>query len=139
MGRIGTANDANAGELMRPDNFFNLDDLEAGTPRQLAPGITTTIYTGEQAMISVVRFERNVKGILHSHPQEQWGVCLEGSGTRIQGGLKVAVSKGDFWRTPGDMPHTMESGVDGLVVLDVFAPPRREYETAGSGFAATES
>ncbi len=124
---------------MRPDNFFNLDDLEAGTPRQLAPGITTTIYTGDQAMISVVRFEQNAKGKLHHHPQEQWGVCLAGSGTRTQGDLTVAVSKGDFWRTPGNMPHTMESGYDGLVVLDIFAPPRREYETAGTGFAAAEA
>ena len=124
---------------MRPENFFNLDDLEAGVPRELAPGITTTIYTGEHAMLSVVRFEPNSRGTLHHHPQEQWGVCLEGSGIRTQGDLDVAVSKGDFWRTPGNTPHTMKSGPDGLVVLDVFAPPRREYETAGSGFAASES
>jgi len=124
---------------MRPENFFNLDDLEAGVPRELAPGITTTIYTGEHAMLSVVRFEPNSRGTLHHHPQEQWGVCLEGSGIRTQGDLDVAVSKGDFWRTPGNTPHTMKSEPDGLVVLDVFAPPRREYETAGSGFAASES
>ena len=123
---------------MRPENFFNLDDLEAGIPRQLAPGITTTIYTGEHAMLSVVRIDPNTRGTLHHHPQEQWGVCLDGSGTRTQGDHSVAVAKGDFWRTPGNVPHMIESGPDGLVVLDVFAPPRREYETAGSGFAAGE-
>lgn len=139
MGDFDTGYLPDMGKLMRPENFFNLDDLEAGIQRQLAPGITTTIYSGEQAMISVVRFEPNAQGTLHHHPQEQWGVCLEGSGTRIQGELTVAVAKGDFWRTPGDLPHTIESGIDGLVVLDIFAPPRREYETAGSGFAAAES
>lgn len=124
---------------MRPENFFNLDDLEAGVPRHLAPGITTTIYTGDHAMLSVVRFEPNSRGTLHHHPQEQWGVCLKGTGVRTQGDLDVEVAKGDFWRTPGNTPHTMQSGPDGLVVLDVFAPPRREYETAGSGFAVSES
>ena len=123
---------------MRPENFFNINDIEAGTPRQLGPGIATTIFTGDQAMISVVRLEPNTKGTLHQHSQEQWGICLEGSGTRIQGDLEVDVVEGDFWRTPGNMKHTIVSGADGLVVLDVFAPPRREYEKTGSGFAATE-
>lgn len=123
---------------MRPENFFHLDDMGSGVPRQLAPGITTTVYTGDHAMLSVVRLEPNRRGTLHHHPQEQWGICLEGSGTRFQGDLVVAVAKGDFWRTPPNLPHTMESGPDGLLVLDVFAPPRREYETEGSGFAADE-
>ncbi len=124
---------------MRPENFFNLNDLEAGVTRQLAPGITTTVYTGDQAMISIVRIDPNSKGVLHHHPEEQWGVCLEGSGIRTQGEHAVAVSEGDFWRTPGNVPHMIESGQDGLVVLDVFAPPRREYEKAGSGFATSNS
>lgn len=123
---------------MRPDNFFRLDDGDGGIPRQLAPGISATVYTGDHAMISVVRFEPGRKGTLHHHPQEQWGVCLNGSGTRFQGDLAVPVSKGDFWRTPGDTSHTMASGPEGLVVLDIFAPPRREYESAGSGFAVNE-
>jgi hypothetical protein len=32
----------------------------------------------------------------------------------------------------------MEAGGDGMVVIDVFAPPRGSYKTAGSGFAAGE-
>ena len=123
---------------MRPENFFNLDDREGGVPRDLAPGITAKVFSGDQAMISVVRFEPNVMGTLHAHPEEQWGFCLEGSGTRFQDDLRVDVSKGDFWRTPGGVSHTMESGPEGLVVIDVFAPPRKAYKKAGSGFA-TES
>ena len=121
---------------MQPEHFFNLDSLEGGIERELAPGITTTVFPGDQAMISIVRFAPNTKGVMHHHPEEQWGFCLEGSATRFQGDLAIAVSKGDFWRTPGDVPHTMESGTDGLVVLDVFAPPRKAYAKPGSGFAA---
>ncbi|MDJ0609249.1 MAG: cupin domain-containing protein [Kiloniellales bacterium] len=123
---------------MRPENFFNLDDLEGGISRELAPGITTTVYSGDQAMISIVRFEPNRKGTLHHHPEEQWGFCIQGSATRFQGDLTVPVAKGDFWRTPGNAPHTMESGPEGVTVIDVFAPPRKAYEKAGSGFAAAE-
>ena len=71
---------------------------------------------------------------MHDHPEEQWGLCLEGSGIRFQGGEEIAFSKGDFWRTPGGVPHTMRAGEDGCRVLDIFAPPRDEYRKPGSGF-----
>lgn len=120
----------------KSENFFNLDDMAQGIARTLCQGVTTRVFHGDQAMISVVRFEPNAEGKLHHHPEEQWGVLLEGSGVRIQGDEEIPVSKGDFWRTPGGVPHTMRSGPDGLVALDVFAPPREEYKKAGSGFGA---
>jgi quercetin dioxygenase-like cupin family protein len=124
---------------MRPENFFHLDDPDGGIQRELAPGLSTSIYPGDHAMLSVVRIAPHSKGSLHHHPEEQWGVCLEGSGIRFQGDEKVMIKTGDFWRTPGGVPHTMEAGADGMVVLDVFAPPRKEYEKPGSGFAAEKS
>jgi len=118
--------------------FFNIDSAAGGVPRELAPGITTTVFSGEHAQISIVRFQANAKGTLHHHPEEQWGHCLSGSGVRFQGDEEVPVKAGDFWRTPGGVPHTMVSGGDGLVVMDIFAPPRKAYKEAGSGFAAAE-
>jgi len=116
-------------------NFFNIDDLTQGIARELAEGLTTRIFPGDQAMVSVVRLEPNAQGTLHHHPEEQWGFLIEGSAVRTQGDAEVAVSKGDFWRTPGSVPHTIKAGPDGAVVLDVFAPPREAYKKAGSGFA----
>ncbi|MEL6283206.1 MAG: cupin domain-containing protein [Pseudomonadota bacterium] len=124
---------------MSIENFFNLAERGRGVERELAPGITATVYPGEHAMVSIVRFEPNTRGTLHHHPEEQWGFCQEGSGKRIQGDLTVDVGPGDFWRTPGDVPHTMEAGADGLVVVDVFAPPRKAYEKAGSGFGTEDA
>lgn len=114
--------------------FFNLDDLDQGLFRQLAPGLTTRIFAGDQAMLSVVSFEPHAEGTLHSHPEEQWGVMLEGEAMRIQGDEEIAVKAGDFWRTPGGVPHTMKAGPNGAKVLDVFSPPREAYRKAGSGF-----
>jgi len=116
--------------------FFNFADLSAGVARTLAHGIETRVFAGEQAMLSVVSFEPNSEGSVHSHPEEQWGVMLEGSGTRIQEGVEVPVRTGDFWRTPGGVEHGFKAGPDGAKVLDIFAPPREAYRKSGSGFAA---
>ncbi len=124
--------------MSRPDTFFNLADLSEGIPRTLTEGITTRVFPGEQAMFSVVSFEPNSVGSIHDHPEEQWGVLLEGSGVRIQDGVEVPVGSGDFWRTPGGVHHGFRAGPDGAKVLDVFAPPREAYRKAGAGFATEE-
>jgi hypothetical protein len=41
--------------------------------RWRAPGVATRIFAGEQA----------AQGVLHHHPEEQWGVLLEGSAAAI--------------------------------------------------------
>ena len=116
--------------------FFNIDNLEGGVKRALSDGMTATVFAGDQAMISIVEAAPGAKGSIHSHPQEQWGFLLEGSGTRIQDGKRIAVTKGMFWRTPGGVEHGFEAGPDGAKVIDVFAPPRDDYRTAGAGFGS---
>ena len=117
--------------------FHNIDDLTDGLHRQLGTGVTTRIFAGEQAMLSIVTIAPNAEGKLHHHPEEQWGVLLEGSAIRVQGAEEIAVKKGDFWRTPGNVPHTMRAGPNGARVLDIFSPPRPEYKKPGSGFGTT--
>ena len=113
---------------------FNLNDEAQGIARKLGEGITTRIFPGDQAMLSIVRIEPHSRGTLHSHPQEQWGVLLEGALVRIQGGDEVAMKAGDFWCTPGGVEHSVRTGDEGALVLDVFAPPRDEYRKPGEGF-----
>ena len=114
--------------------FHNIDHPEDGLFRELAPGLTTRIFLGEHAMLSVVSLAPNAVGRLHHHPEEQWGVLLEGSAIRVQGDEEIPVRKGDFWRTPGNVPHMMRAGAEGARVLDIFSPPRHEYTKPGSGF-----
>jgi quercetin dioxygenase-like cupin family protein len=121
--------------LSKSKEFHKLDDPRDGLFRQLAAGVGTHIFVGDAAMLSVVVFEPNAQGTLHHHPEEQWGVMLEGSAIRVQGDEEIPVVKGDFWRTPGNVPHTMRAGPDGARVLDVFSPPRADYRKPGSGFA----
>jgi quercetin dioxygenase-like cupin family protein len=114
--------------------FHNIDDPSDGLLRELAPGLTTRIFAGEQAMLSIVTIAPNAEGTLHHHLEEQWGVLLDGSAIRVQGEEEIPVTKGDFWRTPGNVPHTMRAGPEGARVLDIFSPPRAEYKKAGKGF-----
>ena len=123
--------------MSESDEFYSLTDHESGIPRQLAEGVNTRIYVGEQSMLSIVGFEPHAEGSIHSHPEEQWGILLEGSGTRTQDGVEVAVEQGDFWRTPGNVVHGFKAGDRGAKILDVFSPPREGYRKAGSGFATS--
>jgi quercetin dioxygenase-like cupin family protein len=112
----------------------NLHDLNLGLPRILAEGVNARIVCGDQAMISVVRLAPDAKSAVHHHPEEQWGFLLEGSCVRVQGPEEVAMKPGDFWHTPGNLPHGMTAGPMGALVIDVFAPPRPGYKKSGSGY-----
>ena len=120
---------------MSQEIYFNkINDLDSGIKRVLGDGISTRIFYGDQSMLSIVTIEPNAKGQIHSHPQEQWGFLIEGSGIRIQGGEEVVIKKGDFWQTPGGIDHGIIGGPEGAKVLDIFSPPRDEYKKSGSGF-----
>jgi quercetin dioxygenase-like cupin family protein len=118
---------------------FNVHDPLQGIQRQLAEGITTRIFVGDNVMLSVVRIAPHSSGTVHSHPQEQWGVLLEGECVRIQADEEVLMKAGDFWHTPGGVAHGIRTGASGATVLDIFSPPREEYKQAGKGFAAPQA
>jgi quercetin dioxygenase-like cupin family protein len=104
--------------------FNNITDLDSGIKRVLGEGVSTRIFCGDQSMLSIVSIEANAEGKVHSHPQEQWGFLIEGSGIRIQGGEKINIKKGDFWQTPGGVDHGIIGGPEGAKILDIFSPPR---------------
>ena len=113
--------------------FHNL--REGGIVRQLAPGVTARVFPGVHAMLSVVTLESHSSSPVHAHPNEQWGVCLEGEWVRIQDGVEHHVRAGDFWQTPPNVPHGGRALPDKrAVVLDIFSPPREEYRKAGAGY-----
>jgi quercetin dioxygenase-like cupin family protein len=123
---------------LRPDWLFRLDDEAAGVPRDLAAGIRSRVFSGKNIQLSVVRFEPHSAGSIHCHPEEQWGILLEGECVRIQAGVEVTARAGDFWHTPGGVVHGVRTGSVGAVVLDVFSPVREEYRKAGAGFGAAQ-
>src|ERR1700755_1955182 len=79
--------------MSQRSEFHNLENPVDGLLRELASGVTTRIFSGEQAMLSVVTIAPNAQGTLHHHPEEQWGVLLEGSAIRVQGSEEIEVKK----------------------------------------------
>jgi quercetin dioxygenase-like cupin family protein len=112
--------------------FHNL--REGGIVRQLAPGIAARIFPGVNVMLSVVTNEPHSVSPMHSHPHEQWGVCLEREWIRIRDGEEHPVRAGDFWQTPPNVPHGGRTLDQRCVVLDIFSPPREEYRQTRQGF-----
>ena len=75
---------------------FSIGDESQGIFRKLAEGISTRIFSGENVMLSVVNHEPNSTDTVHSHPEEQWGVIIEGECVRTQGDKEVPMKAGDF-------------------------------------------
>ena len=119
---------------MGEERFHNV--REGGSPRSLAPGVRARIFPGTHLMLSVVELEPWSESPVHAHPNEQWGVCLEGEWIRIQDGREFPVSVGDFWETPPHVAHGGRTLGQRCVILDIFAPPREEYRRPGSGFGS---
>jgi quercetin dioxygenase-like cupin family protein len=120
--------------MSKADWVFQLRGDARGIERKLAEGVNASIFPGENVMLSVVRVEPNSQGSIHSHPEEQWGVLLEGRCTRIQDGEEVQAGAGEFWHTPGGVAHGVRTGSEGALILDIFSPPRAEYRQQGRGF-----
>ena len=114
--------------------FLNLEKLDGGIRRKLSDGVEAQVFFGDAVMVSRVVCQPGAKGKLHAHPEEQWGVLLQGSGIRVQDGERFAVRQGDLWQTPSNVEHTFEAGPEGAVILDIFSPPREEYRVAGEGY-----
>lgn len=112
--------------------FHNL--REGGIPRELATGVRARVFPGTHVMLSVVELEPWSESPVHSHPNEQWGVCLEGEWIRIQDGQEYPVKAGTFWETPPHVPHGGRTLGTRCVILDIFAPPREEYRRPGAGY-----
>src|SRR5258708_36544767 len=110
--------------MSQKDEFHNLDNPADGLLRELASGVTTRIFSGEHAMLSVVTLAPHPQGTLHHHPEEQWGVLLDGSAVRVQGGEEIPVKKGGFWRTAGNGLQTIRTGPAGARGTDILRPPR---------------
>ena len=57
--------------MNKPDWLFKLHGDARGIARTLAEGVNTSIFPGENVMLSVVRVDPNSTGSVHSHPEEQ--------------------------------------------------------------------
>ncbi|MBO3802320.1 MAG: cupin domain-containing protein [Candidatus Brockarchaeota archaeon] len=101
------------------------------------PGVKgRVLLSGENMMFFLVEVEGS--GIVpeHSHPQEQFGICLSGKAELASGGLSRIVEAGTAYRFGPNEKHSVRVlGDEPATFLDVFSPPREDYlrRAGGSG------
>lgn len=95
--------------------------------REIFPGVQITAMGGQQMMISRVDLKPGSVVELHSHPHEQMGILIEGEMTFTIGEETRELKKGEMWRIPGNVPHTVTAGPNGALAIDIFHPVREEY------------
>ena len=83
---------------------------------------------GERITLAVVELAADSLVPEHRHPNEQLGICLQGSGRFTIGDETREIRPGTTWRILADVPHSLMTGPEGAVVIDVFNPVREDWD-----------
>jgi quercetin dioxygenase-like cupin family protein len=103
------------------------EELAAIGPQDIWNGVVVRAVHGERITLGVVELEPSSVVPEHSHENEQLGVVLAGSVTFRVGDETRVLGPGGTWCIPANMPHEVTTGLEGAVVLDVFAPTRDDW------------
>jgi quercetin dioxygenase-like cupin family protein len=104
------------------------DELAALPPLAIWEGVTARAVQAERLTLSVVELDAGAAIPEHAHENEQVGLLLEGSLRFRVGGETREARPGTTWAIPPEVPHDVEVGPDGAVVVEVFAPRRDDWQ-----------
>jgi quercetin dioxygenase-like cupin family protein len=104
------------------------DDVARIEPQQIWDGILARSVHGERITMAVVELDPDSVVPEHRHENEQLGICLRGSLRFRIGDETRELGPGGTWRIPSNTPHEVETGPEGAVVIDLFAPIRADWE-----------
>ena len=104
---------------------------------ELFPGVKGSLAAGQNLMFSFLEMETGSVIPEHSHPHEQAGMVLEGRFRFRIGGEERVTGPGDAFIIPPNVVHwgTVEEGP--ARVLDIFSPPREDYQEQYNRFTET--
>lgn len=102
-------------------------DLAEVAPFSPLPGFEMRSISGGALMGNWVRIGPDQEMPRHQHPEEQFGVMLEGHLELTVGDETWLLGPGTAYTIPGGVPHQARTRADGCLVLDVFTPPRADY------------
>jgi quercetin dioxygenase-like cupin family protein len=88
------------------------------------------VVHGERMTLGVIELDAGSIVPEHAHDNEQLGICLSGSLVFRVGEESRELGAGGTWCIPGGVPHEVQVGPDGAVVIDVFAPTRDDWREA---------
>ena len=116
----------------------NLVDLADIAPIQVWDDVVARRVQGDQATVAVVELAPNAVVPEHRHPNEQLGLVIEGEMRFRIADEERTVGPGGTWRILSDVPHEVQAGPEGAVVIDVFAPARHDWDSRPAAGTAEE-
>ncbi len=94
---------------------------------EIGRGAFSRLVAGEGVLLSFFEIGPGVHFPVHSHPNEQVMVVLEGSATFTIGERGFEVKAGDVCVIPPNAAHGGPAGEKGVKGIDIFVPPREDY------------
>ncbi len=107
--------------------FAGLSSLDL---QRIWNGVHARVVHGEKITLGVIELDPDSHVPEHQHENEQLGMCLGGSLTFRVGDESRELAAGDTWSIPGNVPHEVQVGPGGAVVIDVFVPTREDWREA---------
>jgi len=95
---------------------------------ELVPGSLSHLIGGENVMISFLTMKAGSAFELHSHPQEQIMIVIEGYCDEIVEDKIYRVQKGDVIYLPANIEHGAFIREVDCKAIDIFSPPREDYK-----------
>ncbi len=105
--------------------FYNAKDRKA---KSIVQGATIRTFWGKNTLLSMVEIKPRVEVPLHTHPQEQSGIILDGELEMGIGGEVKKLLPGDMYIIPGGVEHYAKALASNTRVLDIFSPVREDYQ-----------
>ncbi|HCZ05813.1 MAG: gluconolactonase [Thermotogota bacterium] len=94
---------------------------------ELVPGSLSHLVRGKGMLISFLTMKAGSIFDLHSHPQEQIMIVLEGYCDEIIENKIYRVTPGDVIHLPSNIPHGAFIGDVDCKAIDIFVPAREDY------------
>ncbi len=97
-------------------------------PQQIWDGILGRSVHGERLTLSLVELDPDTVVPEHAHENEQLGILIEGSLTFRVGDETRDLAPGGTWCIGANVPHGVTTGPAGAVLVEVFSPPRSDWD-----------
>jgi quercetin dioxygenase-like cupin family protein len=106
------------------------DGLSSLDLQRIWNGVHARVVHGEKITLGVIELDPDSHVPEHRHENEQLGMCLDGSLVFRVAEETRELAAGDTWSIPSNVPHEVQVGPEGAVVIDVFVPTRDEWREA---------
>lgn len=104
-------------------------DLESLPVTHVWEGVEARTIGGDGVTVAIIELAPGTQVPLHHHPNEQVGILVRGRVRFTVGDEIREFGPSGTWTIGPDVPHGVEIGPDGAVVIEAFAPARVDWRS----------